>query len=208
MSAPADRPPLGGGAEPDRWHTLRRIVVDVVTGVGIVAVLVLVAFLISGVWPPFVAVESGSMAPHINEGDLVFLVQGDRFTGTDGVGETPYLTREAGLSSDHVAFGEPGHVVVFKPDGGETTPIIHRLHFWVDAGENWYDRAEQSQLGGHRSCEELPNCPAPHAGFVTKGDNNGAYDQVDGQSSIVRPEWIEGRAVFRVPFLGRLRVGF
>ncbi|MFW6449095.1 MAG: S26 family signal peptidase [Halobacteriota archaeon] len=208
MPAPADRPPLGGGSKPDRWRTGRRIAADVVTGVGIVVVLVLVAFLISGVWPPFVAIESGSMEPHINEGDLVFLVQGDRFDGDGGVAGTPYQTEESGVEDGHVAFGEPGHVVVFKPNGGEGTPIIHRLHFWVEAGENWYDRADPDHLGAHRSCDELPNCPAPHAGFVTKGDNNGAYDQVDGQSAIVRPEWIEGRAALRVPYLGRLRVGF
>lgn len=207
MSGPGDGPL---GHEPtgqDPWSVLRRLGVDILVGVGIVAALVLVAFLISGVWPPFVAIESGSMEPHIAEGDLVFLVQGDRFTGSDGVAETPYVTRAVGAETGHQSFGEPGHVVVFKPDGGEGTPIIHRLHLWVDRGENWYDRADPAFVGSHANCQELPNCPAPHDGFVTKGDNNGAYDQIEGQSAIVRPDWIEGRAVFRIPYLGRLRVG-
>lgn len=208
MSAAPDGSPDPDATSRDTPSTLRRLAVDVAVGIGIVAVIVVVAFLISGVWPPFVAIESGSMEPHIGEGDLVFLVEGDRFTAAEGVAGTPYVTRAVGATSGHQSFGEPGHVVVFNPNGGGSTPIIHRLHLWVDAGENWYDRANEAYLGRYDDCDELPNCPAPHDGFVTKGDDNGAYDQVDGQSSIVRPEWIDGRAVIRLPYLGRLRVGF
>ncbi|GKZ13081.1 Signal peptidase I-like protein [Haladaptatus sp. T7] len=37
---------------------------------------------------------------------------------------------------------------------------------------------DEAYVGGADDCEELPNCPAPHAGFITKGDHNGEYDQV------------------------------
>lgn len=181
---------------------------DILWGVGIVIVLVAMLFLISGVWPPFVAVESGSMEPHIDEGDLIFLVETDRFFSLTGSDTGGLITHEEGQALDHVAFGKAGHVVVFQADGQPGTPIIHRLHFWVEAGENWYDRADQEYIRDYDDCDELPNCPAPHEGYITKGDYNTAYDQVSGQSTVVKQEWIESRALVRIPWLGHLRLSY
>jgi len=78
----------------------------------------------------------------------------------------------------------------------------------VDDGENWYDRADPAVLDAD-SCDELRNCPAPHAGFITKGDNeatNDYYDQAKGLSSPVKPEWVRGTAQYRVPYLGWVRL--
>ena len=54
--------------------------------------------------------------------------------------------------------------------------------------------------------------PAPHAGYITKGDNNSAYDQQclavrvsDGRwvrIEPVKPEWVIAVARVRVPYLG------
>lgn len=185
-----------------------RIGKDILSGVAIVAFLILVFFAISGVWPPFVAIESGSMQPHMERGDLVYLVDGDRFSSIEGESELNLVTYERGQEFDHVAFGQPGHVVVYKPDGSDRTPIIHRLHLWVEEGEDWTDRANPAYLGGETDCAAIAECPAPHDGFITKGDNNAGYDQVDGQSGVVRPEWIEGRALVRIPYLGHFRISF
>jgi signal peptidase len=79
--------------------------------------------------------------------------------------------------------------------------------FYVERGENWYNRADPDALGGADSCAELANCPAPHGGFVTKGDANDNYDQVHPtRSTVVRPEWVIGTAELRVPELGWLRL--
>jgi len=111
--------------------------------------------------------------------------------------------------NDYRKFGGTGDVVVYEPNGNaRQTPIIHRAHFWVDAGENWYDRADQSIVDAD-SCDELRNCPAPHAGFITKGDNqatNDYYDQARGISSPVKPEWVRGTAEYRIPYLGWVRL--
>lgn len=178
---------------------------DVFIGIVIIALLVLVVFALSGVWPPFVAIESGSMEPNMNEGDLVFLVDADRYVSHSGAGDTGLITVEEGRESGHLAFGEPGHVVVFDLDDGGV-PIIHRLHLWVEAGENWYDRANPEYIGGASNCDELDDCPAPYDGFITKGDANQHYDQVNSNVGIVKPEWIEGRAAIRIPYLGELRL--
>lgn len=205
---PTDRPgPATDDADPDAGSAARRLLSDVVIGAGIIVIIVLVFFALSGVWPPFVAIESGSMEPHMSAGDLVYLVEPDRYTSQVGAGGAGLLTLEEGSTNGHMTFGQPGHVVVFEPNGGEGTPIIHRLHLHVEAGENWYDRANPEFVGQHRECDSLPNCPAPHTGFVTKGDANAAYDQVNGDFDVVREEWITGRALVRIPYLGSFRVG-
>ena len=48
----------------------------VVIVVGSIAALL---FAVSGTWPAVVTIESESMVPHMNVGDLVFVVQEDRF---------------------------------------------------------------------------------------------------------------------------------
>ncbi len=206
MQSLDDTTDAGGGNGSSGSRLGLTLLKDILSGVAIVVFLILVFFAISGVWPPFVAIESGSMEPHMAKGDLVYLVQGDRFSSYDGESELNLVTVEMGSEMDHLSFGKPGHVVVFRPNGGDGTPIIHRLHLWVEEGEDWTDRANPAYLGGRTNCLELPNCPAPHDGFITKGDNNAAYDQVDGQSSVVKPEWVIGRAAVRIPYLGYFRI--
>jgi signal peptidase len=189
----------------------RVFVYDVVSSV--LAVLVVGAYLyaVSGVWPPLVAVESRSMTPNMQVNDLVFVMETDRFPGPGAHGDSGVVTARAGSEVGHRTFGRPGDVIVYERDGNERAiPIIHRAMFWVEAGENWYDRADKRYIDaeecGDAPSEALTNCPAPHAGFITKGDNNGRYDQVTSLSRPVRPEWVVGTAEVRVPGLGWIRL--
>jgi signal peptidase len=176
------------------------ISVAVVVGVG------MVLFAVSGVWPPMVAVESASMEPQMYRGDLVVISEPGRYVPGDATrGETGVVTAETGDDVGYRTFGAPGSVVVYRPDGRAGTPVIHRASFWVSEGENWYDRADPDDLSGD-SCEAAQNCPAPHAGFITKGDNNRGYDQSLGISSPVKSEWVVGVAHVRVPLLGHVRL--
>ncbi|MCT9094859.1 S26 family signal peptidase [Haloarchaeobius sp. HME9146] len=196
----------------DPWvQTIRDIGSSVLT----VALIGLVLFAVSGVWPPLVAVESGSMEPHMHKNDLVFIVDQDRYAPDGGIEGTGVVTyQHARTNGGYWSFGDYGNVIVYQPYGDvRRTPIIHRAMFYVERGENWYDRANESYLDGADSCAEIANnaCPAPHAGFITKGDNqvtNDHYDQVGGQSNIVRPEWVQGKAKVRIPFLGWVRLQF
>lgn len=186
---------------------------DVLTSLAIVLAIGLVLFAISGVWPPMVAVESGSMEPNMERGDLVLIVDNERFVPeaaveTDGesTGVVPEnIARETGETT----FGGYGDVIVYNPNGNTGhTPIIHRAKFWVEEGENWYDRAEPSTTGAADNCAELHHCPAPNAGFITKGDMNANTDQATQLSAPVRPEWIVATAEVRVPYLGHVRLLF
>ncbi len=180
-------------------------VTDIVSSAGSVLLVGVLLFAVSGVWPPLVAIESPSMDPHIKEGDLVFVMEEERFSGP---GDHSGVVTAANDDS-YQKFQQPGDVIVYEPDGNSRqTPIIHRAMLWVDAGENWYGRANKDYIGSADSCDELSSCPADHAGFITKGDNNGRYDQV-GSSPIsepVKPGWVVGTAEMRVPLLGQVRL--
>ena len=174
----------------------------------IVALVGALLFAVSGIWPPMVAVESGSMEPHMQKGDLVFVTEPGRFAPDAARGTTGIVTHEVGSETGYSTFGQAGSVIVYRQPGRFGPPIIHRARFHVDAGENWYDRANPDYLPGD-SCEEVPNCPAPNAGFVTKGDNNAMYDQVNAIGAPpVRPEWVRGVARIRIPLLGWIRLVF
>jgi signal peptidase len=203
-----------GPREDDRageWQTFVRDIVSSAVAVLLVGGLI---FAVSGVWPPMVAVESPSMTPNMQTGDLVFVMEEHRFSGEGAQGETGVVTARTGATTDveHTKFGRQGDVIVYEPDGSTVkTPIIHRAMFWVEAGENWYDRADRQAVGRYSECgdtaeEALPNCPAPHGGFVTKGDANSAYDQARGLSEPVKPSWVVGTAELRVPKLGCIRL--
>ncbi len=137
-----------------------------------------------GLYTPMVAVESGSMIPHIQIGDIIFVKSADR---------TEIITNEAGKKMDYSSFNEYGDVILYKPHGKEgVTPIIHRAMYYVEKGDPMWPRGP----------------PAPNAGYITKGDNsitNSAYDQ-QGSISYMQPikkEWVIGKAIFiRIPLLG------
>jgi signal peptidase len=78
--------------------------------------------------------------------------------------------------------------------------------FYVEEGENWVKRADPQYLGDISSCSQLKHCPAPYDGYITKGDNNGYYDQVQVGYKPIKPEWITGTVELKVPYLGWFRV--
>ncbi|MFB6097495.1 MAG: S26 family signal peptidase [Haloferacaceae archaeon] len=181
---------------------------EVLTSVLTVAAVGLLLFAISGVWPPMVAVESGSMEPHMTKGDLVFITEPGRFAPDAAVQNTGVVPFDVAEGTGYRQFGSYGTVIVYDSPQWHGPPVIHRARFWVSDGENWYDEANPNYVGGADNCEEMPYCPAPHAGFITKGDANPAYDQVSGISSPVQPAWIVGIARLRVPWLGWIRLIF
>ena len=96
--------------------------------VAVVAGIALFLFLASGTWPAVVTIESESMVPHMNVGDLVFVVSADRFGGLQ--------TWESGRETGYRKYGDYGDVLIFRPNGAEGSlipgigggvhPIIHR----------------------------------------------------------------------------------
>ncbi len=160
----------------------------------IIGVVVSVAYAATGTWHLGFAVESGSMEPHMHVGDLIFVLSPSR---------TNITTYEEGKKIGYKTFGDYGDVIIYRPNGrNDVTPIIHRAMKWVEKGEDM--RVDVERCPGP--------VPAPHAGYITKGDANPPcyVDQVallvgkerKERVQPVKPEWIIGVARARVPFLG------
>ncbi len=174
------------------YHRFFSLAGDLLWVVTIVGSVALVLFLICGTWPAIVAIESKSMDPHMKMGDLVVVVQKDRYGA--------FQTWDQGFASTYEKFGDYGDVIIYKPNGMTTVhPIIHRAIIFT-AGE---------PLSSLRGSKLNKNYSAPHPGYITWGDNNLNPDQFSSLNNIgavepVRDEWIVGKAFFSVPLVGYL----
>ena len=171
----------------NRVVSLARDLLWVVVVVGGIA---LALYLFAGTWPAVVTIESESMVPHMNVGDLVLVVDEDRFGGL--------TTWVEGQQTGHSSFGDYGDVIVYRPNGADSVhPIIHRAMTYVDTAA-----VEESGLAQFYA--------DPHGGYITKGDNNPYIDQGNlriagiGLIEPVRKEWIVGKALIAVPLVGYL----
>lgn len=160
------------------WISLLRETLYALAAVGAIA---LVLYLYAGAWPPMVSVDGLSMYPNMHDGDLIII---------QSIEKSPIVTY--GAAGGHSSFGDAGDVIVYQPFGRrDTTPVIHRALYYVNASEPMWP-------GG---------IAAPNAGYITQGDNNFLFDQCSGvcPNTPVKGEWILGVAKYRIPYLGYVR---
>ncbi len=149
---------------------------DIIFVAVVVGAISLLSQLILGVWTPMVAVESGSMVPNLNIGDIIVV---------QGASRTEIIPWDKAEDTGYKAFNLPGDVILYRPYGKEAlnlldqikallgiapsadkaTPIIHRALRYVEKGEPMWE-------GGPA---------APFSGYITKGDHNEVMDQQAGQ---------------------------
>jgi len=157
------------------------LVKDIIFVVVVVGGISLLSQLVLGLWTPMVAVESGSMVPNLNIGDIVVV---------QGASRTDVIPWDEAEKTGYTAFNNPGDVILYRPYGKaslnlldqfkmllgfapgkeKATPIIHRALHFVKEGEPMWE-------GGPA---------APFAGYITKGDHNEVIDQMAG--GIIREE--------------------
>jgi signal peptidase len=154
MSPPTDAGPKElfhwlGTTEEEPVAIVRDVATTAMWVVGIGVLL----FAITGVWPPMVAVESGSMQPHMKKGDLIVVMDEGRPAGDGSYGDTGVVPYRAGKGSGYREFHSYGDVIVYRPNGdsGET-PIIHRARFWVQKKR---ELVRPSERGVRRYCGQL-----------------------------------------------------
>jgi signal peptidase len=163
---------------------------DLLWVVAVVGGIALVLYLFAGTWPAVVTIESESMVPNMNVGDLVLVVDEDRFGSL--------VTWSEGQRTGDSSFGDYGNVIVYRPNGADSVhPIIHRAMTYVDTAA-----VEESGLAQYYE--------DPHGGYITKGDNNPYIDQgnlrISGVGVVepVKKDWIVGKALVAVPLIGYL----
>ncbi|HIH85309.1 MAG TPA: signal peptidase I [Methanoculleus sp.] len=163
---------------------------DILWVVAVVGGIALLLYLFAGTWPAVVTIESESMVPHMNVGDLVFVVDENRFGGL--------VTWAEGQMIGYSSFGDYGDVIVYRPNGADSVhPIIHRAMIYLDT-----EGVIESGLGAYYD--------EPHGGYITKGDNNPYTDQPNlmisgiGVIEPVKEEWVVGKALAAVPLIGYL----
>jgi signal peptidase len=148
---------------------------DILYVIVVIGAISLLSQLALGLWTPMVAVESGSMVPNLNIGDIVVV---------QGASRTEVIPWDVGEAKGYSAFNNPGDVILYRPYGKErlglldqakallgmalppdkATPIIHRALRFVEQGQSMWD-------GGPK---------APFSGYITKGDHNDRIDQMAG----------------------------
>ncbi len=107
------------------WVVLLR---EVLWVAGVVGGIALLLFLFSGTWPAAVAIESQSMVPHMNVGDLVIVVEKDRYGA--------FQTWTDGKESGYMRYGDYGDILIYRPNNaGNVHPIIHRAMTRIEAGD-------------------------------------------------------------------------
>jgi len=152
------------------------LVKDIIFVVVVVGGISLLSQLALGLWTPMVAVESGSMVPNLNIGDIVVV---------QGASRTDVIPWDEAEKTGYMAFNNPGDVILYRPYGKaslnlldqfkmllgfapgkeKATPIIHRAMHYVLAGEPMWESGPA----------------APFSGYITKGDHNEVIDQMAGQ---------------------------
>ena len=175
---------------------IKELIKEIVSTLVIALMVAVIGYTLTGTWPFMVAVQSGSMEPHLNIGDVVFLVSPDR---------TQIITWVKGKMINYKSFGDYGDVIVYYPNGDRSkTPIIHRVIAWVNKGDK-IPILENGRL-------VYSNVVAKTSGYITQGDNNPYPDQLavlPGTNEVILPvnkSWIIGVAKFKIPYIGYLRL--
>ena len=110
------------------WEFAIQLARDLIVAAVIIGIAVGSVFLYTGVWPPMVVVESGSMQ-HGNSGHLGVIDTGDLvLVQTVNGEESSVITYVEGAATGYETYSNYGDVIVFHPPGtgAGVTPIIHR----------------------------------------------------------------------------------
>lgn len=201
------------------------VVKDVLTAVIVILIIVAVMFAYTGVWPPMVVIESGSMMHDDSAYGKIGTIDPGDFTFVKKVnGRNDIVTYYQGERTGYKTYSNYGDVVVYIKNGVGGTPVIHRAMCWVEVNitENgtFYDVPELNYY--HLSAITITelnlhnyNPNVNHSGFLTKGDHNTHCDQ-DAYPSIadnlnkpvelVKLEWIVGKAQGEIPWFGAIKL--
>ncbi|MBU2565533.1 MAG: S26 family signal peptidase [Candidatus Thermoplasmatota archaeon] len=201
------------------------VVKDVLTAVIVILIIVAAMFAYTGVWPPMVVIESGSMMHDDSSYGKIGAIDPGDFTFVKKVnGRNDVITYYQGEKTGYKTYSDYGDVIVYVKNGVGGTPVIHRAMCWVEVNitdnETFYDVPELDYY--HLSAITIAelnlhnyNPNVNHSGFLTKGDANngcdqdssaGIEDELGRKVGIVKLEWIIGKARGEIPWFGGIKL--
>lgn len=167
----------------------------------------LVALLLGSMWvstgsfPPMVVVESQSMMHDgegsigaIDPGDLILVMNKERVD----IISFAEATQPGNENFGYESHGMPGDVIIYRKNGGQDTPVIHRaLLEAVSNGSGWdvpgttLRNVETVSLTLDYQCSyhggtyslRVEGWEPEHSGFLTSGDNNFGGCMIDQPSA-------------------------
>ena len=210
----------------------KEIVIIVLVAAVVIAVVVSAVFAYSGLNRPLTVVESNSMQHSddtsylgiIDTGDMVIMVSPDK---------TDVTTFIEGTQNGYWKFGSYGDVIIYYRVA--KNPVIHRAILWLDYDETaskwsapslkdcskdyWYNEGTWDDLKGVLVIKNLPykdgyvdtsinlDDLAQHSGYLTKGDNNGYFDQMTTiHTDAVQRSELKAVAGEEIPWLGCIKL--
>jgi len=211
---------------------------DVGLALLIVVVIMLILFAYSGIWPPMVVIESGSMQHSDDTSYIGAIDTGDLVLVKKVTGRGDVVSYIEGKAIGYRTYNDYGDVVIYRRGGSYiTTPIIHRAILWLEwnstnnsfnapdlalleQGVDWnvsgsdspYDITGNIILYGmgyeNKTVIIQLNSFEKHSGFITMGDHNCAKWPNAYDHSIVHEDWIEGEARGELPWFGLIKLSF
>ena len=94
------------------------LVKDIIFVVVVVGGISLLSQLALGLWTPMVAVESGSMVPNLNIGDIIVV---------QGASRTDVIPWDEAEKTGYTAFNNPGDVILYRPYGKESMNLLDQF---------------------------------------------------------------------------------
>lgn len=107
---------------------------DVLLISSIVGSIFIILFLYSGIWPPIVVVESGSMQ-HGDNSDIGMIDTGDIVLINSISDRSEIKTYIDGKAEDYKTYGDYGNVIIYERNYG--APIIHRAMIYLEWNGHW-----------------------------------------------------------------------
>ena len=201
------------------WPYLR----DLLLISGVVASLFSILFLYSGIWPPIVVVESGSMQ-HGDNSSIGIIDTGD-IVLIKAVSDTlDIITYVEGRAEDYNTYGDYGDVIIYERSYG--APIIHRAMVYLEWNGQWSapslsvlsteewssETCNYSNLGswltlydvGYKgNTVNISFMGMPHEdGYITMGDHNNPFWDGD----VISFSRVIGKAQGELPWFGLIKL--
>ena len=135
---PLNRPskPVEEDEEPEeREHFWRGLIRDLIIAAIIVVVILAAMYAYTGLWPPLVVVESGSMQHSNSESFIGVIDTGDMVFQQAAPTRSSVVTYIEGRASGYSTYGDYGDVIIFNR-AGNPTPVIHRAIMFISLHAN------------------------------------------------------------------------